>query len=253
MAEKTVRITIGEGQCTTFIAHPDGEGPFPVVLFYMDAPGIREVLRDMARRVARHGYCAVLPDLYYHFGEHVSFDTTKLAPGSEEMNRMFATMAKLSDDMVIADTRAILDHLAGEDAADPGPKGCVGFCMGGRHVVRVMAALPDAFAAGSALHPSFLVTEAPDSPHLGVQTIRGELYLSYGEVDQIAPISNIPVLREQFERAGVRAEFDTHPGCDHGFMFPGHHAYNEAAAERSWERTLDLFGRNLQGVAAAAG
>jgi carboxymethylenebutenolidase len=253
VAEKTIRIDTGDGRCTTFIAHPDGEGPFPVVMFYMDASGIREELRDMARRIAGHGYYTVLPDFYYRFGDNVSFDPAKLSPGSEEMNRMFATMGKLSDDMVIADTQAILHHVAGDAAAASGPRGCVGFCMGGRHVLRVMSALPDEYAAGAGLHPSFLVTDAPDSPHLGAATIRGELYLSYGEVDQIAPASNVPVLTEQFESAGVKAEFDVHAACDHGFMFPGHHAYNEGAAERSWERTLDLFGRNLHGVAAAAG
>ena len=49
----------------SFVVHPDEGGPHPVVLFYMDAPGKREELHDMARRLAAVGYCVLLPNLYY--------------------------------------------------------------------------------------------------------------------------------------------------------------------------------------------
>ena len=45
-----------------------GPGQFPGIIFYMDAPGIREELRNMARRIARHGYFCLLPDMYYRLG-----------------------------------------------------------------------------------------------------------------------------------------------------------------------------------------
>ena len=48
--------------------HPERGGPFPVILFYMDAPAIREELRDMARRLATSGYYVMLPNLYYRSG-----------------------------------------------------------------------------------------------------------------------------------------------------------------------------------------
>ena len=50
MIEHTVEIPTKDGKATTFITHPERGGPFPVVIFYMDAPAIREELRDMARR-----------------------------------------------------------------------------------------------------------------------------------------------------------------------------------------------------------
>ena len=68
MIEKTVDIATADGACTTFIAHPDRGGPHPAILFYMDAPAIREELRDMARRLASAGYYVVLPNLYYRAG-----------------------------------------------------------------------------------------------------------------------------------------------------------------------------------------
>jgi carboxymethylenebutenolidase len=61
MYEKDVIVTTKYGQMPTFAACPEGPGPYPGIIFYMDAPGIREELRGMARRIARHGYFCLLP------------------------------------------------------------------------------------------------------------------------------------------------------------------------------------------------
>jgi carboxymethylenebutenolidase len=66
MRERTIDIPTKDGATTTFIVHPERGGPYPVIFFYMDAPAIREELRDMARRFASVGYYVVLPNLYYH-------------------------------------------------------------------------------------------------------------------------------------------------------------------------------------------
>src|SRR5438046_5597682 len=68
MQERQIDIPTSAGKTTTFIVHPDRGGPFPVILFYMDAPAIREELRDMARRLATSGYYLVLPNMYYRAG-----------------------------------------------------------------------------------------------------------------------------------------------------------------------------------------
>src|SRR5476651_2301266 len=65
MIEQELDIATADGAMNTFITHPEEGGPFPVVLFYMDAPGKREELHDMARRIAAVGYFVVLPNLYY--------------------------------------------------------------------------------------------------------------------------------------------------------------------------------------------
>lgn len=65
MIEQQIAIPTKDGHTATFIVHPERDGPFPVILFYMDAPAIREELRDMARRLATSGYYVMLPNLYY--------------------------------------------------------------------------------------------------------------------------------------------------------------------------------------------
>ena len=65
MVEINFEIRTGDGLMDCFAAHPGGDGPFPPVILYMDAPGIREELRDITRRIAGQGYFCLLPDLYY--------------------------------------------------------------------------------------------------------------------------------------------------------------------------------------------
>ena len=253
MSEREERIQTSDGAMTTFVVHPDQGGPFPVILVYMDALGLRDELRAIGRRIADAGYLVVVPDLYYRFGDGITFDALKLGdPESDEMQRMFGTMQRLEDQAVMADTRAILDLLKNDSGASSGPKGCVGFCLGGRLVVRAMTTFPDVFAAGSALHPSFIVAEGPDSAHLGIGEIRGELYVGLGGADTFQPPAAFEPARAELERHGIRYVADVHEGAEHGYMIPGAPAYHDQACERAWEKTLDLFRRTLQDASVAA-
>jgi carboxymethylenebutenolidase len=253
MSEREARIETGDGAMTTFFAYPDDGGPFPVVLVYMDALGLRDELRGIGRRIADAGYYAAVPDLYYRLGDGITFDASKLGdPESGEMERMFGMIQKISDDQVMADTRAVLDEVEGDALASGGPKGCVGFCLGGRLVVRAMTTFPEEFAAGSALHPSFIVGEGEDSPHLEIGRMRGELYVGLGGADAFQPPEAFAPAKAELERHGVGHLAEVHEGADHGYMIPGAPAHHEEACERSWERTFDLLRRTLQEAAVTA-
>ena len=84
MIERQIEIATAAGAMNTFVCHPERGGPHPVVLFYMDAPGIREELRDMARRLAAVGYYVMLPNLYYRGGVE---DLGPLSPDPESPMR----------------------------------------------------------------------------------------------------------------------------------------------------------------------
>ncbi len=68
MREVEMGVQTADGIMDTFICHPEEGGPFPAVIMSMDAPGIREELRDMARRIGSVGYFVLLPNLYYRSG-----------------------------------------------------------------------------------------------------------------------------------------------------------------------------------------
>jgi len=69
MKERRIDIPTPAGQMETFITHPNGDGPFPPVILYMDVWGLREELFDIARRIATVGYYCAVPDFYYRQGK----------------------------------------------------------------------------------------------------------------------------------------------------------------------------------------
>ena len=88
MIEETVDIHTPDGQMETFLCFPERGGPYPAVFFLMDAHGVREELRDMARRLATVGYYVLLPNLYYRAGRDTIFGPGVMEEGSPEHTRM---------------------------------------------------------------------------------------------------------------------------------------------------------------------
>jgi carboxymethylenebutenolidase len=243
MSQTTVDVTTPRGTMPVYIHRPDGDGPSPRVILYMDAPGIRPALHGHAERLAGAGYTAILPDLYYPFDPADRPDAARLATGdAEEYARMRKLVAQIHDDEILEDTRLLLDAVP---ARDDEAWGCVGFCMGGRFGMRAAEAFGTDIAAASLLHPTGLVTDAPDSPHLEVERVHASLYLGFGENDSVTPLSTIPPLRERLEHAGVANQIEILPAAEHGFTMPDRPAYNETAAEQAWAGTLTLLRERL--------
>lgn len=248
MREVEIGIQTADGTMDTFICHPEEGGPFPAVIMYMDAPGIREELRDMARRIGTVGYFVVLPNLYYRSGREgdYGFDLSRIRSDDGEAKKMFEVMRTLTNAGVVADTRPILDLVRGDDQAAAGPLGCVGYCMSGQFVISVAAAYSDAFAAIASYYGVGIITEAEDSPHLVVGKITGEVYLAFASDDPHVPQSVPGALPEIMSAAGIEHRIEIYPDSEHGFAFPQRPAYNKAAAERHWERMFALFDRCLR-------
>ena len=251
MHEHHLDIPTADGAMNSFVVHPEEGGPHPVVLFYMDAPGKREELHDMARRLAAVGYFVVLPNLYYrHEREYWLRERTETA-----MAVMFKLMATLDRRSTEIDTRAMLEFIAMRPAAaDAKRVGAVGYCMSGPFVVWAAAAFPERLACIASIHGANMATEAPDSPHRAVARVRCESYFACAEIDRWAPPADIAKLQAGLE-AGKGAgkaphRIEWYPSAEHGFVFPLRTGiYQREAAERHWERLFDLFGRRLKAAA----
>jgi len=244
MIERQIEITTRAGRMNTFISHPERGGPHPVILFFMDAPGIREELRDMARRLASVGYYVMLPNLYYRSGEEElgAFVGEGAAAVRE---KMFSLMGTLTIDLVMDDADALIAFADKDPAASRGPIGTVGYCMSGQYAVSAAARRPDRVTAAASIYGVRLITDQPDSPHLTARNGKAELYVAWAETDHYAPLTELEPFQAALRESGVEAEVELYRGVEHGFAFPQRPAYDRDAAERHWERLFDLFGRNL--------
>jgi carboxymethylenebutenolidase len=245
MIERTIDIATRDGATTTFVCHPERGGPCPLILFYMDAPGIREELRDMVRRLASAGYYVLLPNLYYRAR------VLELGPYSgpnhgAARERMMGLMESLTIPLVMADTDALLAFARSDSAASPGPAGAVGYCMSGQFAINAAARHPERFSAAASIYGVRLVTDADDSPHRVAANARAELYFACAQTDHWAPLPMVETLKGALAESAMDTEVEIYPGVEHGFAFPQRAAYDREAAERHWERLFSLFARRLR-------
>ncbi|MDH5540660.1 MAG: dienelactone hydrolase family protein [Rhizobacter sp.] len=242
MIQHHIDIPTADGAMNSFVVHPEEGGPFPVVLFYMDAPGKREELHDMARRLASVGYFVVLPNLYYR----KSRDYWLKERTEPAMAHMFTLMASLNRNTTECDTRALLEFVDAQPQADATRIGAVGYCMSGPFVMWAAAAFADRLRCIASIHGANMVTEQPDSPHRMPPQIKCESYFACAETDKWAPPAAIQQLQAALQAAGTPHRVEWYPGVEHGFVFPLRAGiYNQAAAERHWERLFSLFARTL--------
>ncbi len=244
MIEDTLDIATKDGAMETFFCRPD-RGAHPPVLLLMDAPGIREELRDMARRLATVGYSVLLPNLYYRAGRDTKYGPDVLVHGSPEHQRMRAVRTKMTIPPMMDDVAAMLAFLDTHDGVKRGPVGAHGYCMSGPYALAAAARFPDRIAAAASFYGTWLVSDAAESPHLSLGKVRGELYIGCAEHDELAPLPMVEELRRLFELAGSPGELEIHPGVHHGFAFPQRKVYDKPAAERHWERLIALYRRRL--------
>lgn len=241
MLEEEVVITTRDGDMNAFVVRPDEDSPFPVVLFYMDAPGKREELHDMARRIASVGYFVVLPNLYYR-------KTPEFVMQWDEagMKAMFETARHLSIELVMSDTQAMFEYVDEHPQADARRIGAVGYCMSGPFVFGAAGHFPDRIRCAASIYGANLVTKRDDSPHRMAEHIKGEMYFACAEIDNHAPKEIIDRLEAHLASLPIKARIEWYPGAEHGFAFPGRGAiYHKPSAERHWARLFSLFRRNL--------
>ena len=243
LIEQDIVVSTRHGRMPGFCAAPADGGPHPAIVFYMDAPGYREELKNMTRRIAKNGYFCVLPDMYYRLGT-VRFDIPRRDDPMSGVIR--AAMNHLSNARVTEDSGAILAWIDAQAGARGGPVGCVGHCMSGQFITTVSARFPHRMVAAASLYGVGIVTEQPDSPHLLVDKVRGELYYAFAEVDHAVPDHVIPALKAALEKAKSKGKVEIFKGTEHGFQFSERATYSPEASEQAWANIFALWQRNLK-------
>jgi carboxymethylenebutenolidase len=252
MRERMVEIATADGHMDAFVTCPEHSGPFPAVIVLMDIWGLREELFDVARKIAVVGYHCTVPNFWYRRGK-VRYEFRDEQGRMKSLNaipqtvqdEMLANMNQVIDAMAMADIGAVLKFLEGEPAR-PGPKGTIGYCLGGRLSLAAAAAFPDTFRGSASLHGTSMVSDAADSPHRSISKMHGEIYCGFGEHDRFTPLLLRDTLTKLMgENANIRFRANTHAGADHGYALPDRDVFDKAAANRDWENIFAMFRRQL--------
>jgi carboxymethylenebutenolidase len=240
-----VDVRTEDGTIDSYTFAPPGSGPWPAVIVYMDAFGVREQLGEMAERLASHGYFVVVPNLYYRTGAFPPFDRQAVLVEGPERDRFKSMIQSINPSLVMRDTAAVIDMLDRQDAVRGGAMGVVGYCMGGGYALTAAATFPDRIAAAASFHGGSLATDKADSPHTLASRMRARVYIGAAEIDPSFPREQQERLERALSEAGVDHTLEVYAGAKHGFAVTGHLVYDRDASERHWTRLIELFRQTL--------
>ncbi|HEY5218736.1 MAG TPA: dienelactone hydrolase family protein [Gemmatimonadaceae bacterium] len=245
MIEAQIGLKTPDGAMPTRTYRPDGAGPFPVVIFYMDGVAIRPTLFDMARRLASHGYYVALPDLFYRAGPYEPFDGATVFGDPDARAKLMELIKSVTTSGLAVDTQAIIAHVDRDAAADATRIGTVGYCMGGSAALGAAGRHPDRVRAAASYHGGRLATDAPDSPHLLASKMRARVYVGFAENDNGFQEPQRELLDRTLDAANVPHAIELYHAA-HGFTMADLPVYNRDEAERHWTTMLELFGATLR-------
>lgn len=244
MARTRIAIPTRDGQCPTHVLTPDGEGPWPAAIFYMDGLAIRPTLVEMAARLAQGGYVVLLPDMFYRFGPYAPLDPPTIF-ASDFRTVIGSMMATTDNHKAAEDSEALLAYLDSRADVAGSRIGVTGYCMGGGMALTAAGRFPDRVAAAASFHGGNLASNSPLSPHLLAPRMQAEIYVAGADADDSYPPEMAARLETALREAGVRHRCEIYQGAAHGWMMPDFPIYDEEAAERGWKELFALFGRAL--------
>jgi carboxymethylenebutenolidase len=237
METRTLMLDTSDGDMPLFEVEPDGTARGAVVVI-QEAFGVNDHIQDVAGRFAYAGYHAVAPHLFHRTGSP--------AYGYEDFTVVIPHVLELTDEGLLSDMRAALDHLRKAGWADR-QIGVVGFCLGGR--VTFLVAGHEALGAAVGFYGGGVVTGRTESmPSLLdlVPGMRTPWLGLFGDADGSIPVEDVERLRHELNStADVDMAIVRYPDAAHGFHCDVRDSYNAAAATDGWRRTLEWLDDHL--------
>ncbi|WP_296177402.1 dienelactone hydrolase family protein [uncultured Brevundimonas sp.] len=243
----TVSFPAPDGfELPAYLARPEGDGPFPVVIVVSEIFGVHEYVRDICRRLAKAGYAAVAPAFFVRQADP--------APLSD-MSAIMTIVAAAGYEQVMGDVGATLEWLGLQSWARSDKVGITGFCWGGKVVWQACARF-SALNAGVAwygrLAPAANATEVQKAagrpwPVDLADELKAQVLGLYGGQDGGIPVASVEVMRAALAAAGkTGSEIVVYPDAPHGFHADYRASYREADAKDGWRRLLAFFEQKLK-------
>ncbi|QBJ79309.1 dienelactone hydrolase family protein [Aquitalea sp. USM4] len=226
-------IALDDGILPAYFAKPRVQsGKLPVMLVVQEIFGVHEHIRDICRRLAKLGYLAIAPELYFRQGNP--------AEASDIPTIINTIVSKVADAQVLQDLDATLAwaNLHGGDAKHAA---ITGFCWGGRITWLYASHNPD-LKAGIAWYGKLTGEHGPLTPSQPVDiaaSLKVPVLGLYGGKDGSIPQDSVNSMRQALGQGHSHSEIVVYPDAGHAFNADYRPSYNAAAAQDGWQRMLD--------------
>ncbi len=222
---ESVRFDSAAGSASGYLASPASVGDVHAgVVVIQEWWGLVPHIEDVAERFAALGYLALAPDLYHG----------KSTVEAEEAHHLMEGLDWGRAAQELAGAVAYLRSVPGINRV-----GVVGFCMGG--------ALTLIAAAGPSVDAYASFYGFPPSDNAPLDQIKAPGLIFFGEHENAFSVPDAQAFAEQQRKRGKQAEVVIYPAAGHAFFNDTRpEAYQQAAAEDAWQRTVQLFEQHLR-------
>jgi carboxymethylenebutenolidase len=237
-----VSIPTADGSIPGYRAAPAAGDSHPVILVVQEIFGVHEHIKDVCRRLAKLGYLAVAPELYFRQGD---------VSGLPTIDEIRKVVSAVPDEQVLSDldeTVIWAEHHGG----DTSRLGITGFCWGGR-VTWLYAAHQPKLKAGVAWYGKLdgeTSKETPEFPLHITDRVRAPVLGLYGGQDASIPQDQVDKMNTSLQQAGSPSNIHVYPNAPHAFNADYRPSYRADAAQDGWQRMQAWF--KQYGVAAGS-
>ncbi len=224
-----ISIPTATGPVPAYRAQPQGGKNLPLVLVVQEIFGVHEHIKDVCRRFAKQGYCAIAVELFARQGNVANASMEQIRP----------IVASVPDAQVMSDLDAAVAFAKASGSVDTTKLAITGFCWGGR-ITWLYTAHNPAVKAGVAWYGRVVGDKTPLQPAHPIDVadkIKAPVLGLYGAADQGIPVATLDQLKAALG-AGTKSEFVVYPDAPHAFHADYRPSYREAAAKDGWSRLL---------------
>jgi carboxymethylenebutenolidase len=226
-------ISVGDGtEMDSYIALPEGKGPFPGLILLQEAFGVNRHIRRVAEELCKEGYAVAAPDLFHRTGRRVDIPYTNFALAAPHFQAV--SKAGLQDDL-----KATHTWLQQQPAVSPGKIGSIGFCLGGR--VSFLANLTLPLAVAVSYYGGGLDALAGEAGNLHA----AHLFL-WGGMDKHITLQVRDTIVQAVDQAGKEYMNVVISYADHAFNCDERPSYQPEAAREAWALSLAFLANRLK-------
>jgi carboxymethylenebutenolidase len=231
-------LPTADGLMPVYVCMPAGAGPHPAVIVVMEAFGLNAHIKDVSERIAREGYVAIAPDLFYRFG-------SPIVP-YEDVPRAIAYIQRFDDAALMAELGVVIQHLKGRHEVRNDRIGIVGFCVGGRIAFLTACRHPAAIKVAVSFYGGGIAADTPSAPINLADRIQCPVLCFFGEADKMIPMDQVRRLDETLKRLKKTAEVKVYKGAGHGFFCDDRASYDAGSAQSAWEMVRSWLAKYLK-------
>lgn len=232
-----VKIPVSDGTIPAYRAQPAMGSNFPVILVIQEIFGVHAYIQDVCRRLAKLGYLAIAPEMFYRQG-----DVSKLT----EIVQIRQIVSKVPDAQVLSDLDATVAWAGKSSKGDTQKLGITGFCWGGR-ITWLYAAHNYNVKAGVAWYGRLVgesTTLTPKHPVDIAKNLQVPVLGLYGGKDTGISLDTVEQMRDRLTGCSTNSEIIVYPEAPHAFHADYRPSYRQTDAEDGWKRLQEWFKKN---------